>query len=327
MIAAVTGASGHLGANLVRALLAEGHEVRALVRDDVRALEGLAVARVHGDVLAPQTLPPLVAGVELVFHLAGIISLVGDPDGLVTRTNVEGPRHVAAACLAAGVRRLVHVSSIHAFTGLPPEAPVDEARPLSDTEPHPAAYDRSKALGQREVMAAVARGLDAVVVNPTAVVGPHDFKGSRMGRVLVELATGRLPGLVEGGYSFVDARDVAAGMLAAAERGRRGEAYLLPGHWTSVAELARLVEGLGGARPPRMVTPWWVARGAAPVFEAWGRWRGTEPLYSAESLWTIRKHRNIRADKAARELGWAPRPFAETVRVSLAWFRERGAIG
>jgi dihydroflavonol-4-reductase len=321
---AVTGATGHIGASLVRALLSSGARLRALVREDVRALEGLPVEPVRGDVLAPETLPPLVGGADTVFHLAGRISISGDPDGGVVRTNVEGARNVAAACRSAGVRRLVHVSSVHAYTGHPLDVAVDESRPLADLEANPSPYDRSKAIGQREVLAAAGGGLDVVVLNPVAVIGPEDFKGSRTGRLLAALAAGRMPGLMEGGFSWVDARDVAAALVAAASRGRGGEAYLLPGHWRSVVDLAAAVHAAGGARPPRLVTPWWLARAAAPLVEAWSRLAGTEPLYTGESMDTVRKHRVVRGEKAARDLGWSPRPFEETVRDTLAWIRMHG---
>jgi dihydroflavonol-4-reductase len=316
---AVTGATGHIGANLVRALLAAGARVRALVRDDVRALEGLPVEPVRGDVLAPETLPPLVSGAEVVIHLAGRISISGDPGGMVVRTNVEGARNVAAASRAAGARRLLHVSSVHAYTGHPLDVAVDESRPLADLDPDPSPYDRSKAIGQREVLAAAGGGLEVVALNPVAVIGPDDHKGSRTGRLLAALAAGRMPALMAGGFSWVDARDVAGALVAASTRGRSGEAYLLPGHWRSVAALAAAVHAAGGARPPRLVTPWWLARAGAPLVEAWSRLTGSEPLYTSESMDTVRKHRVVRGEKAARELGWAPRPFEETIRDTLAW--------
>ena len=318
---AVTGATGHVGGSLVRALVAAGARVRALVRDDARALAGLPVEAVRGDVLAPETLPALLAGAEVVFHLAGVISLSGDPGGRVVRTNVEGTRHVAVAARAAGARRLVHVSSVHAYTGRPLDLPVDESRPLADEEPRPVPYDRSKAAGQRLALGAAGGALEAVSLNPVAILGPPDFRGSRTGRLLASLAAGRMPALTEGGFSWVDVRDVAGALVAAATRGRSGEAYLLPGHWRSMAELAALVHAAGGARPPRLVTPWWLARAGAPLVEAWSRVAGSEPLYTAESMDTVRKHRVVLGDKAARELGWAPRPIEETVRDTLAWIR------
>lgn len=325
MLAAVTGASGHLGANLVRVLLEEGHAVRALVRGDVRALEGLPLERVHGDVLDPPSLRPLVSGADAVFHLAGRISIAGDPDGSVRRTNVEGPRHVAAACLTARVPRLVHLSSIHAVVARPAGAPVDGSSPPSDGDRGAPAYDRSKAGGEREVLHAAARGLGVVVLRPTAVLGPHDHKPSRMGRVLLALAHGRMAGLVAGGFDWVDARDVAQAALAAARAVRPGGPYFLSGHWRTLAEVAQAVFAWGGRRPPRLVVPLGLARLAAPFAEAWARLSRSEPLFTRESLHVIRSFHGVRgADEAARDLRFAPRPFEETVRDALDWFRAQG---
>ncbi|HEU4382684.1 MAG TPA: NAD-dependent epimerase/dehydratase family protein [Anaeromyxobacteraceae bacterium] len=325
MLAAVTGASGHLGANLIRALLQEGHAVRALVREDARALEGLPLERVRGDVLDPPSLRPLVAGADAAFHLAARISIAGDPDGSVRRTNVEGPRHVAEACLAARVRRLVHVSSIHAVA-VRPGAPLDGSSPPADEDPDAPAYDRSKAQGERQVLLTAARGLEVVVLRPTAVLGPEDHKPSRMGRVLLALARGRMPGLVAGGFDWVDARDVSRAALAAARAGRAGGRYFLPGHWRSLSQVAAAVSAWSGRPPPRLAVPMGLARLAAPFAEAWARLAGADPLFTRESLHALRHGRGVRGDEAARDLHFAPRPFEETVRDALDWFRRRGWV-
>jgi dihydroflavonol-4-reductase len=322
---AVTGASGHLGANLVRALLEEGHDVTALVRRDFRAIEGLPIRRVQGDLFEPPALRQTFEGAEIVFHLAGMISISGDRTGSVRRVNQLGPRGVVAACLETGVRRLVHVSSVHAFSPYPADAPVDETRGPSDGDPNAPAYDKSKVLGEREILDGVSRGLDAVIVNPTGIIGPHDWKPSRMGRVLVALARGRMPALVDGGFNFVDARDVARGAIAAGRAGRRGERYLLPGSWWTVPALAREVARISGTRPPFLVAPMPLARLAAPLVEAWSRLTGSTPVYTSESLHALRNHREIRRDKAQRELGYEPRPLEATLADTLAWFRSQRA--
>jgi len=325
MIVAITGASGHVGANLVRRLLADGHTCRVLVRRDERALAGLNIERFAGDVLDPSSLAAAFSGAERVFHLAALISVVGDPDGAVARTNVVGPRNVVAACRQAGVRRLVHFSSIHAYSQSPLDQILDETRPHVDAA-RAYAYDGSKAAGEREVLAGVAQGLDAVIVNPTAVLGPQDFKPSRMGQILLDLYHRRLPALVHGGFDWVDARDVADGAWRAAERGRTGEKYLLGGHWASVRELATLAQDVTGVPAPRFDTPMPLARLAAPFAFAFSRWTGRTALFTPESLGALRANRRISHDKATRELGYAPRPLAETVRDAYAWFRAAGLL-
>lgn len=325
MRVAVTGASGHVGANLVRALAARGDEVRVLLRADDRAVRGLAVARVAGDLLEPASLAALVAGVEVVFHAAAEVSISGDRDGALARVNVLGTRHVAAACLAAGVRRLVHFSSIHALESPRAGLPLDETQPFVAERSAPA-YDRSKADGEREVLAAAARGLEAVILNPTAIVGPFDFKPSHTGRLIVALARRRMPALVAGGFDWVDVRDVASAALAAADRGRPGERYLISGHWRPIAELAREVERASGVPAPRLVAPLWAARLGVPFVTGFARALKREALYTAESLRAIRLSRRVDGARAEQQLGHAPRPFAETIRDSVRWLQEHGYL-
>lgn len=325
MNVAVTGAAGHVGGNLVRALIARGDRVKALERNDARALEGLDLERVRGDLFEDGVLDRLLDGVEVVFHLAALISISGPQGGLVEKTNVEGPKRVAEACLKHRIRRMVHVSSIHAFRQHPLDEPIDESRERV-SGPKELAYDRSKADGEAAVREAVKRGLDAVVVNPTGIVGPFDFKPSRMGEVLGLMAQGRMPGLVNAGFNWVDVRDVAAGAMAAMERGRTGEGYLLSGHWVPFPDLAREVEKCTGQKPPAMISPMWLARIGAPFGQAWAALTGRRPLFTSESLNALRGNRAISHEKASRELGYAPRPFEETIRDTLAWFRETGAF-
>jgi len=316
----VTGASGHIGGNLVRALLADGREVRALVRSDTRAIEGLDVERVEGDVLDREALARAVAGADVVFHLAGHISLAGDPGGLMHHANVFGTRNLVAACVAAGVRRLVHFSSIHALSARPVDEVIDETRPLAEGRRAPA-YDLSKAQGELEVQAGVAQGLDAVTLNPGGVLGPHDYKLSFMGEVILDLCRGRLPALINGGFSWVDVRDVVSGALAAEKKGRSGERYLLTGHWLSTAALGDVVEEVTGVKRPRFVAPMWLATVGAPFVTAFSRVMGKRPRYTLASLAAIRNHRHVSHGKARQELGYSPRPIRATIADTVEWFR------
>jgi dihydroflavonol-4-reductase len=325
MHTAVTGASGHLGGNLVRELLAQGRTVRVLARADRRALQGLDVDVVEGDIFDARALRTLMDGAETVFHLAGRISIAGAEGGLVEKTNVAGVRNVLQACRAVGVRRLVHCSSIHAFDGRPSRQPIDETRRLALGPGH-APYDRSKAEGQRVVLEAAADGLDAVVINPTAVVGPCDYKVSRMGSVFLDIYHGRLPMLIDGGYNWVDARDVARGAILAELKGRRGQSYLLSGHWVHICEVSRMIERLTGRRTPSLASPMWLAWAASWFSLGWGRLRGTTPKFTPAAITALKSHRLISHEKASRELGYQPRAFEETVRDTMEWFRQAGML-
>ena len=322
----VTGATGHIGAQLVRELLADGRRVRALVREDRRALAGLPVEEVPGDVRDPASIRRALDGVEVVYHLAALISLTGEQGGRVRAVNVEGTRTVVEGCLARGVARLVHFSSIHACSQAPRDEALDERRGAADPR-HAPAYDRSKAAGERTVAAGVARGLPAVIVLPTAVLGPFDFKPSRMGRVLLDLAQGRMPALVEGGFDWVDGRDVARAAIAAEHAGRPGERYLLSGTFLPVTALAELVAELTGIPAPRFVVPQWLARSVAPAVLGWAKLTGSEPRFTPDSLLALRTgHARIDHARASAELDFHPRPLRETVRDALAWFAAQGLL-
>ncbi len=323
---AVTGATGHVGANMVRTLVAGGHHVRALIHDgNRRGLEGVGCQFVDGDLLDQPSLERAFGGCERVFHLAARISIVPGDEAAVHAVNVDGTGNVVAACEATRVGRLVHFSSIHALSPAPHDVAIDETRALTSS-PRMPPYDRSKAAAERLVLAGIDRGLDAVIVNPTAILGPHDYGPSAMGRVLLDLYHRRLPALVDGGFDWVDVRDVVAGALAAADRAPRGARYLLSGARKTVRELAALVEDVTGVRPPRLVSPMWLARVGAPFATAVARVAGKQPLYTRHSLHALRNHQLVSHDKATRELGYAPRPLVETLTAAYDWFRAAGAL-
>ncbi|UCF68037.1 MAG: NAD-dependent epimerase/dehydratase family protein [Acidobacteriota bacterium] len=326
MTSLVTGASGHVGANLVRRLLKRGSKVRVIVHEDSRALAGLDVERVRADVRDARSVLRAVAGARVVYHLAARITLAPRCDDEALKVNVEGTRHVVAACLESGVRRLIHVSSVHALEQRPQGFSLDEHRPLA-LGARELPYDRSKALAEQVVFDGVARGLDAVIVNPCAVLGPHDYKPSRMGTVLLALARRRLPALVAGGYHWIDARDLTEALVEAEKRGRTGERYLVAGPWCSLEDLAALVSETTGMSAPRLAAPMWLARICAPPSAAIGRIAGHEPLFSPTSLRVLRVANPVVCCERARdELGLTTRPLAQTVRDTIEWYREQGEL-
>lgn len=318
----VTGAAGHLGGFLVRELVAQGHRVRVLVHDDATALDGLPVAREQGDVLDPASLSRLVDGAEVVYHLAARIQLLIGEAQAVRAVNVEGTRNVVAACRAAGVRRLVHFSSIHAIEHEPRDGVVDETRDLVARDAP--TYSLTKAEGERVVLEGVKAGLDAVIVRPTGCMGPLDFRPSAIGQVLLDMTSGRVPALVDGGFNWVDCRDVVRSAIAAERLGKTGERYILGGTWQHFRDTAALVREITGARTPRLVLPMWVAQAAVPFFEGWTRLTNRPVQLSYATLHAVRHHQKVDDSKARRELGHTSRPVEETVRDLFAWFRETG---
>jgi dihydroflavonol-4-reductase len=323
----VTGASGHIGNNLVRALLAQGRKVRVLMHgDDNRGLDGVdGLEQVRGDVRDAASLQRAFAGAEVVYHLAAFISIYSGDDHHTLPVNSEGTRNVVATCQREGVRRLVHFSSVHALWGHPRERPIDETQELAD-RPDALPYDRSKALGEKAVLQGVQGGLDAVIVNPGAVIGPNDYRPSPQGRFLMDLYQRKLPALVAGGYNWCDVRDVVGGAMAAEQRGRRGERYLLAGHPLSLRELAQVIERVTGSRAPRMVTPLWVAQLVAPGAELWSKLRKERPKFTRHSVQIVGSNYQFVLDKARRELGYSPRPIDSTVADTIDWYRSAGYL-
>jgi dihydroflavonol-4-reductase len=326
MTTVVTGATGHVGANLVRALLAQGRRVRALIHINRRAIEGLDVEIVEGDVCDVASLRGAFNGAEVVYHLAARISISMGEWPLLERINVTGTRNVVEACLRSGVRRLVHFSSIHAIIQEPLDVPVDELRPLVESKRCPP-YDRSKATGEREVHKGIEQGLDAVIIIPTGIIGPYDYEPSYFGEALLTIARGKLPALIAGGFDWVDVRDVVEGAMRAEERAPAGARYLLSGHWVSVPEIAAIVEQATGAPVPRLVCPMWLAPAGIPFTTALARLTGKRPLYTSASLRALCGNRNISHERATRDLDYNPRPFRETIVDTLQWFEENGYLG
>jgi len=321
----VTGAAGHLGNNVVRALLARGRKVRALVHAESASLDGLDLEKIPGDILDRPSLDRAFTGVEVVYHFAARVSIVPREGARVTRTNTLGPKNVAEACLAHGVKRLVHASSVHALTPGGSNGVTDE-NCAPNLDPKAPAYDRSKAAGEAEIRAAIERGLDAVIVNPTGVIGPHDYVPHLAGRALIDMYLGKLPMNVAGGFNWVDARDVAAGALAAEARGRAGERYLLSGHWAPMPEIAALMEEATGRPGPRLVAPLWLARLGLPFIAAYSGLTGAQPLYTGPSLRALTEHRECDNAKARAELGFAPRPLERTIAETLAFYEQAGLL-
>jgi dihydroflavonol-4-reductase len=316
----VTGATGLLGVEIVRALLARGHAVRALVRptSPLAGLEGLPVEIARGDVLDAPGVRAALAGQEGLVHAAGIPRIGGE----VQRTlavNVHGVEVVLEEALRAGIARAVLTSSASVMGGTRAPAVADEAT-AGNAEALGITYFVSKLRGERAALAVAARGLPLVVVRPSFVLGPGDTHGSSAATV-VALARRRIPGYVEGGASFCDVRDVGAGHAEALARGRPGEVYVLGGHNLRMSEfMARVCAAAGVPPPPRV--PYRVAWAAAALQELAGRMTGRRPATTRDLVRSAALYTWVSSAKAERELGYAIRPFdemvADTLRFALA---------
>ena len=321
----ITGTAGMVGGNLVRALQNTNQHLRGLIFHDRRAVAGLDIQLVEGDIRDPDSLRSAFQGADIVYHLAASISLKSDNWSKMRATNVIGTRNVVEACLSCGVQRLVHLSSIHALEQVPFNTPVDEYRQCVTSEKLPA-YDRSKAAGEHEIQQGISNGLDAVILNPTGIVGPNDFKPSFFGKALIALGTGKLPALVNGGFNWVDVRDVVSGTIQAAQHAPSGARYLLSGHWRSIGEIAQIVAGHTGVPAPRFSVPLGIANAGLPFISMLAKLNGKEPLYTRFSLQSLKSNKQISHARATRDLGYRPRPIGETIADTITWFQENGYI-
>ena len=322
---AVTGANGHVGVNLCKALLEQGHQVRALTHWHTKGLQDIPVTIIKGDVLDQESLKPLLKDIDVVFHLAARISITGDQDGMVSRINTEGTRNMLAIAAECKIKRFIHFSSIHAFKQQPQSQPLDETRPLVENEGF--AYDRSKAAGERAVMEAVKNGFPALVLSPTAIIGPGDPEPSLTGNAVIDIYNHKIPSLVHGGYDWVDVRDIVAAAISAMHHGRIGEKYLLSGQWHSLQEFSGLIRIHSGRKTVNTILPMWIARLGLPFITLFSKLSGIKPLYTSESLTIITEgNRMISNAKARTELNFNPRPLTETIKDFLIWLKENGNL-
>lgn len=322
----VTGGAGHLGSTILRLLRPTGAPVRALILPgETPVVQSEHITYCSGDVRDPDSLRSLFEAQDgadtLVIHSAGIIDISGRLSPALRAVNVEGTKHVIDLCRAYGVARLVHVSSVHAIPELPGGRTIQEVDAF-DPEAVVGGYAKAKAEATQAVLDAAHAGLDAVVVHPSGILGPYDNGSNHLVHMIKTFLAGKLPGAVNGGYDFVDVRDVAKGCLLAAQRGRKGRCYILSGRFAEIKELLALAGKRVGRRVPPML-PWPLARAAAPLLEAVALGRQERPLYTKYSLYTLTSNANFSHDRATRELGYRPRSLEHTVRDMVDYLQGR----
>ncbi len=319
----VTGATGHVGNVLVRKLLERGEKVRVLLLpgDSRESIHGLDVEAMEGDVLNLDSLFKSMQGVCGVFHLAGVISIMPGPNLFVRKVNVEGTRNILHAAKELKIGKLVYTSSIHAIQRVA-DGVIDERVPYDMNNPY-GAYDRSKAEATLEVLNAAQAGLEAVVACPTGVIGPYDFLGSMMGSVIHTAAQQKPTLYVDGAYDFVDVRDVADGLIAAAEHGKRGESYILSGQKITIRYLLETVREVTGKQFFQLKIPFDLAKFAALFTPMYYEFAKVTPRFTPYSLEVLQSNSNISHAKAAHDLGYKPRPVYNSIHDAVKWFLEK----
>lgn len=319
----VTGATGHLGNVLVRKLLENEKKIRVftLPNEDLKPLEGLNVEIVEGDVRDINSLINAFTGAEIVYHLAGIVSILPDIDGLLYQVNVLGTRNVVNACLKTDVKRLIYTSSIHALKEPPHGTQIDETCPF-EPEYSRGGYDQSKAQASIEVLKGVDKGLDAVLICPSGIIGPYDYKISQMGRLFVDFMKGNQKTYIDGAYDFVDVRDVAEGLILASKYGKSGESYILSGEQITVHELMSYLEKITGMGAPKVKMPLWLVKEVSKVAPMYYKLTKNKPLFTSYSIEVLNSNCNISSAKAQKELNFSSRTLKESIRDSVEWFKE-----
>ena len=328
MTTLVTGATGFVGSHVARQLVSSGENVRVLVRptSNFKLLEDLRVERVEGDLRDAGSIERAMRGVRRVFHVAADYRLWTQHPEELYESNVEGTRRLIAAAERAGVERIVYTSTVATIAvpqhgaALPNEA---TAARLEEMIGH---YKRSKFLAEQVALDAAKAGAPVVIVNPTAPVGPGDWKPTPTGRIILDFLLGKIPAYVDTGLNVVAVEDVAAGHLLAAGKGRSGERYILGGRNMTLKEILDALAANTGRRAPRLKLPHVVALAAGYADELYSRLAGREPQIPVEGVKMSRHKMFVESDKAARELGYAPGKIEAALERAVRWYEDNGYV-
>ncbi|MEE9199704.1 MAG: hopanoid-associated sugar epimerase [Dehalococcoidia bacterium] len=325
----VTGATGFIGGNLVRELLRDGVDVRALARasSDTATLSVLGVEVVVGDLLDESSLERAMEGCDHLYHVAALYRLWTPDPRAFEQVNLQGTRNVLEAALKVGVGRVVYTSTASVF-GHWKGGPIPDEGAIVDVSDIVDGYHRSKFLAEAEALAYCSRGLPLVIVNPTAPVGPWDVKPTPTGKLVLDFLKGRIPAYIDTGLNLVHVRDVARGHILAMERGRVGECYILGNRNVTLKEAFRLLSRIAHRRAPLLRIPYWVALGTA-YMDRWlsGSLLRREPMVPLAGVPIARDPMFYDSSKAVRELGLPQTPIEEALEEAAAWFREHFKVG
>lgn len=319
----VTGGTGHIGNVLIKELTKIVGKVTALVlpNEDVSCLNGANVDIVYGDVTDREFIFKLIGKGDVVFHLAGLIDIENAPFSVVEKVNVGGTKNVVDACIENKAKRLVYTSSVHIIEPIEKNLLVEPTE--FDENKVVGNYAKSKTIATRYVFEkAKAKELDAVVVYPSGVIGPYDYKISELGQLVLDYINKKLFAYVKGGYNFVDVRDVVDGIIKAYFKGKSGEGYILSGYYISLKEMFKILnKRLNRDKLPNKIALWFV-KSMVPLAKLYYKIRHKKPLFTDYSLYTLNVNANFSNEKAKNELGYITRPIEETLSDTVDWFIE-----
>lgn len=324
----VTGGTGFIGSRLVHRLVASGAKVHVLLREtsDTTSLDGVLdkVKRVYGDITDRGSLAGVLDSVDQVYHTAGITYMGDKRNDQLYAINVEGTQNVLDAAMQAGVKRVVHVSSVSAVGISNGETPLDETAEWN-FDRIGLEYARTKHLSEKIVADAVAKGLDCVIVNPAYVFGAGDVNFNA-GRLIKDVYRGKLPFYPIGGVCVVDVEIVTETMIAAMQKGRTGERYIIGGDNVSFRELAATIAAVTGAPGVYIPMPFWIAQIVKAILNLNKEWDGMSKLFNLSMFRVASEFLYFDSSKAARELGMRREPHEESVRRAFEWYKERDML-
>jgi dihydroflavonol-4-reductase len=327
MTTLVTGATGFVGSHVARQLVRAGQSVRILVRrtSNFQALEGLPCERVEGDLRDSRSLDRAMKGIRTVFHVAADYRLWTRRPEEIYASNVEGTRRLLEAAGSARVERIVYTSTV-ATIAVERDGALPNEETQATLEEMIGHYKRSKFLAEQEAKRAATNGLPVVIVNPTAPVGPGDWKPTPTGRILVDFMNGRMPAYVDTGLNVVAVEDVAAGHLLAAEKGRIGERYILGARNMTLKQILDALSKITGRPAPRVRLPHAVALAAGYADQWFSRLTGRTPQIPVEGVKISRHRMFVESDKAERELGYKPTSIEAALECAVRWYEEHGYV-
>lgn len=328
MTTLVTGSTGFVGSHVARQLVAAGDRVRVLVRrsSNLRALEGLPVERIEGDLRDAPSLDRAMKGVRRVYHVAADYRLWTKAPEEIYESNVEGTRRLFGAAARAGVERIVYTSTVATIAVPGHDAKLPNEETHATLEQMIGHYKRSKFLAELEAIKAAGAGLAVVIVNPTAPVGPGDWKPTPTGRIIVDFMNGKMPAYVDTGLNLVAVEDVAAGHLLAAEKGRIGERYILGCRNMTLKQILEALAPIAGRRAPSVRLPHAFALAAGYLDEWISRLAGREPQIPVEGVKMSRHRMFVESNKAERELGYKPGSVEAALERAVRWYEENGYV-
>jgi dihydroflavonol-4-reductase len=317
----VTGGLGHIGNVVVRALLKQGYEVGIIDKEPInKPLDfDKPVQYFQGDIRDKNFLSKIFSKAKYVIHLAGIISTMPGKEDLIYSINVDGTQNICDVCIKEKVKRLIYVSSIHALHEPPKGTPITEK--LAKISEVTQAYAKSKILATKKVFKSVKKGLNAVVVYPSGVIGPFDFQISRMGALIRSILHGNKTFYIEGGYNFVDVRDVARGILLALKKGKKGDDYLLSGNNISIHSLYKIVARITKTKGPRFKIPTSVIKFIAPFAETVYKMFRKQSVLTRYAIKVVNSNYHAISNKAKKQLGYKYRDIKDTVKDTIDWLK------